>query len=108
MNGSQEMIDLSFRAPAADISDVHTNNGLPFGQRQPRLSYEDLQKHIEQVLEVTGYYALHEMVCDAPAPEAPVIERTNSMPDRLSSSKPKTLPPVRTTPRGAERAAAPM
>ena len=109
MNGSQEMIDLSFRAPAADISDVHTNNGLPFGQRQPRLSYEDLQKHIEQVLEVTGYYALHEMACDAPAPEAPVIERTNSMPDRLSSSKPKTLPPVRTTPRGgAERAAAPM
>ena len=99
MNGSQEMIDLSFRAPAADISDVHTNNGLPFGQRQPRLSYEDLQKHIEQVLEVTGYYALHEMACDAPAPEAPVIERTNSMPDRLSSNKPKTLPPVRTTPR---------
>lgn len=53
MSGAQEMIDLSFRSPLATEADVTGG----FTSRQ-RITYEELQRYIEQVLEQTGYYAL--------------------------------------------------
>ena len=44
MNGSQEMIDLAFRSTAAD------GDAGSFVARQ-RISYEELQRYIEQVLQ---------------------------------------------------------
>ena len=122
MNGSQEFINLAFRAPVVDITDV---NGS-FSARQQRVSYEDLQKYIEQVLEVTGYYALQaegESPLAAPAADTPGIERAVSMPDRPVSmpdrlsltsrglrpkALPMALPPVRAPAAGPPVPAPPM
>ena len=118
MHGAHEMIDLAFRAPVVDISDATNVNSVSARQAQQRISYEDLQKQIEAVLEVTGYYALQERdgggggsEAGAGAPSAdlvgaPAIERAVSMPDRLSLTKTArmnlpgkmNLPPVQRPP----------
>lgn len=72
MSGSQDIIDLAFRSPASD-----GDSGSGFGMKQ-RLSYEDLQRHIEQVLAQTGYYAL-------PASDEPVGESAADMARTLSA-----------------------
>jgi len=67
VSGSQETIDLAFRSPAADVQ---------------RISYEEMQHFIEQVLEVTGYYALA-AGADEPFETFPpkMIERAISLPE---------------------------
>jgi len=68
VSGSQETIDLAFRSAAADVQ---------------RISYEEMQHYIEQVLEVTGYYALGAATDESfPGVSAPPkVERAISMPE---------------------------
>jgi len=62
MSGSHEMIDVAFRSPAAlaDADAVATGANFDaaasFGPKRTRISYEELQRAIERVLESTGYY----------------------------------------------------
>ena len=70
VSGSQETIDLAFRSSAADVQ---------------RISYEAMQQYIEQVLDVTGYYALgatsEEPLGSEPPP--PKMQRAISLPGSL-------------------------
>ena len=52
MSGSQEVIDLAFRGAGVGAADVGAASA------RARISYEALQRSIEEVLSVTGYYAL--------------------------------------------------
>ena len=81
LSGSQERIDLAFR-PAATANDADATATAPFTSRA-RVSYEELQRYIEQVLEATGYYScsLQPTAEDEDMLEAPPgPERGASMP----------------------------
>ena len=58
VTGSQETIDVAFRSNAAEIDG---QDGFAVTQR---ISYEEMQRYIEQVLAVTGYYALNTSVSE--------------------------------------------
>ena len=72
---------LAVATSAAEIED------LRMSARQQRVSYEDLQKYIEQVLEVTGYYAL-QAEGESPLAAPAAVGRTVSPP------LPKEPPPA--------------
>lgn len=85
MSGSQEMIDLAFRSPTADAD---PSSGYAAKQR---ISYEELQRYIEQVLAETGYYALTN--CSADELEVPPLERAASMPSAMPERAMQHPPP---------------
>ena len=127
MNGSHEMIDIAFRSHASLADgDVPGPNGSgfdangSFSQKQTRISYEDLQRAIEHVLESTGYYDVKGDAEQGPPAEPPLggtlplnrppIAPPSSLnePPGISraSSLPAPPPPLRignglSTPRGA-------
>ena len=114
MSGSQEMIDLvAFRTSAAAADRL----GAPSAQQ--RISYEELQRSIEHVLEATGYYALQAdeqqqqqasveaAAAVAPPPPPPGIERAASLPTTMPPRHPPHPPPTGAVPLAAAPGALP-
>ena len=84
MSGSQEMIDLvAFRSAASA-------DGLGGGaSSQQRISYEELQRSIEHVLEATGYYAL----LPEEQPQQVQLQQQAMMAQQQQQAPPPPVPP---------------
>lgn len=107
MSGSHDTIEMAFRSHAAAGSDGAGHGagdsdggsfGGGFGAAKQRMSYEELQRAIEHVLEQTGYYDVR-AAAEAPAalppshrpphapiPEPPAVERAASLPAPVPTS----------------------
>jgi len=123
LSGSDVAIDLAFHVPGLTTSSLSASHSLAADSAaadrpKHRLSYEELQRCIEQVLSDTGYYALQpdEAQAALPAPKtpdgtipppldlalladaSPAFARQASLPASLTASQ---LPSPQLTPLGA-------